>query len=96
MYLVSLFEDCSNPAILLRGAASHSRATLQVHQERQLLVVLGGLTWLSWRYQATYTPGKQPQSALIRLAVIEGDIEEQLSHPKPAWITPPVISDIFP
>lgn len=77
-YLVAFIENGPNPAVVLRGTTSHSRTTLKINHPRQLF--LATLFRLSWSSQAMGTACKESQSALIWLAVVKRDIEEQICH----------------
>lgn len=81
-YLVPLRESWLNPAVVLRGTASKARSTLQIDQPGQAVLFLG---WFDGLIQARDTPSKKSQSAFVGLAVIDGDIKEQLDDAKLAW-----------
>lgn len=80
-YLVPLVEHGSNPPVVLRGTAAHAGAALEVDHPWQLLVVATGLR-VNCGIQARDAAGKEPQGAIIRLAVVYRDVEEQLCHAK--------------
>lgn len=81
-YLVPLVEHRTHPAIILRGTTSHPRTTLKIDQPGQLFIVFNRLRLAR---QTVDTAGEESQGAVIRLAVVHGDIEEQLPHAQPAW-----------
>ena len=84
-HLITLAEHEFNPGVRLRGTTSKARATLQVDQPRKL-AFLGflGLFFdrLNRFVQATDTSCKESQLVPSGLAVVHGDIEEQLRNPK--------------
>lgn len=80
--MVPLTERRLNPTEILGCSAAKARSTLKVNKPRKLGLILGGFNWF---VQARYTTGEQSQRPVIGLAVVDGNIEEQLGHPKFPW-----------